>query len=55
MELFQQSGEAILLAQEGQRQLAFAIASLVRGWFVSLKAWHGAMPITLPPTEPQHR
>ncbi len=55
MDLFQQSGEAMLLAQDGQRQLAFAIAATVRRWLVSLKAWHGAMPITLPPTEPQHR
>ena len=49
MALFQQSGEAMLLAEEGQRQFARMLAAKVRGWLESLKAWHAAMPGTLPP------
>ncbi len=51
MDMFQQSGEAMLLAQEGQRQLALAIAAKVRTWFSGFKGWQSAMPVTLPPTE----
>ncbi len=51
MDVFQQSGEAILLAQDGQRQIALMIAAKVRVWWANLKAWHTAMPATLPPTE----
>lgn len=53
MNAFEQSGEAMLLAQEGQRQFALAIAAQFRSWFASFKAWQAAMPGTLPPTEPQ--
>ena len=55
MNLFQQSGEAMLLAQEGQRQIALAIAAKVREWVASFKAWQAAMPGTLPPTESHMR
>ena len=55
MDLFQQSGDAMLLAQEGQRQLAFMLAAKIRSWFGNLRAWHAAMPVTLPPTEPRSR
>ncbi len=55
MDLFQQSGEAMLLAQEGQRQIAVMLATKVRSWFDSLRTWQAAMPVTLPPTEPQPR
>ena len=55
MNAFQQSGEAMLLAQEGQRQLALAIAAQIRTWFNTFKAWQAAMPVTLPPTGPQPR
>jgi hypothetical protein len=55
MDLFQQSGEAMLLAQEGQRQIAHAIAAKVGSWISRFKAWQSAMPITLPPTESHSR
>ena len=48
---FQTSGEARLLAHEGQRMLAQMLAAKLRSWFSGLKAWHAAMPGTLPPTE----
>ena len=55
MDVFQQTGAAMLLAQEGQRQIALAMASKVRGWLAAVKAWQTAMPGTLPPTEYQPR
>jgi hypothetical protein len=55
MDLFQQSGEAALMAQEGQRQIAHAVAAKVSVWISRFKAWQSAMPITLPPTESHSR
>lgn len=52
---FQTYGEARLLAHEGQRLFAQLLAAKLRGWFADLKAWHAAMPGTLPPTEAQPR
>ena len=51
MNTFQQSGESMLLAQQGQAQIAFAIAAKVRSWLTGFKGWQSAMPVTLPPTE----
>jgi hypothetical protein len=39
------------LAEEGNRQIARALAASVGNAFASLKAWLAAMPTTLPPTE----
>lgn len=55
MELFQHSGDTRLLAQEGQRLVALAIAAKFREWFASFRSWQAAMPGTLPPTEFQPR
>ena len=55
MNVFEQSGEAMLLAQEGQRQIAQALAAQIRTWFANFKAWQAAMPGTLPPTESHQR
>ena len=55
MDLFQQSGEAMLLAQDGQRQIAYALVAKLSGWMSRFKAWQSAMPITLPPTESHSR
>ena len=52
---FQTYGEARLLAYEGQRLMAQMFAAKLRTWLSGLKAWHAAMPGTLPPTEPQPR
>ena len=55
MNVFEQSGEAMLLAQEGQHELAKLLAAQFRTWFAKLTAWHAAMPTALPPTEVQPR
>ena len=55
MDMFQISGEARLLAHEGQRQMAMLLAGKVRTWWSNLKKWQEAMPGTLPPTEPSPR
>jgi hypothetical protein len=51
MNAFEQAGEAMMLAQEGNRQIAQAIAATFRRWTAEFKAWLSAMPTTLPPTE----
>ena len=51
MNVFQQSGEAMLLAHEGEREIANKLAAQIRTWFAKLTAWHAAMPTSLPPTE----
>jgi hypothetical protein len=51
LDSFSQAGEAMLLAEEGNRQIARALAASVGNAFASLKAWLAAMPTTLPPTE----
>jgi hypothetical protein len=48
---FEKQGEAMLLAVEGQRQIARLIADTVVGWWNNLKQWQSGMPTTLPPTE----
>ncbi len=53
MTVFEQSGEALLLAHEGERAIAEMLAAQVRTWFSKLTAWHAAMPTSLPPTEAQ--
>ena len=55
MDLFQASGEARLLAHEGQRQMAALLAAKLRTWWSQVKEWQAAMPTTLPPTEPSPR
>ena len=55
MDHFQQSGEAMLLAHQGQRQIAAMVAAKLRSMVERIKAWHAAMPGTLPPTESQPR
>jgi hypothetical protein len=51
MNSFEQAGEAMLLAQEGNKMIAAAIISAVRGWVASFRGWLAHMPTTLPPTE----
>ncbi len=51
MDTFSKAGEGLLLAQDGQRQIAQAIAAALHRWLVSLRAWVVAMPTSLPPTE----
>ena len=55
MNVFQQSGEAMLLAHEGEQEIAKMLAAQVRTWFAKLTTWHAAMPTSLPPTEAQPR
>ncbi len=55
MKTFEQAGEAMLLAHEGQLLLTRAFASTVARWASGLKNWLGNMPTTLPPTESPHR
>ncbi len=55
MKTFEQAGEAMLLAQEGNVLLARAMLSTIKGWTASLKTWLSSMPTNLPPTEPLHR
>ena len=55
LNVFQQTGEAVLQAQEGQRLFAAAIATTLRSWFVRFRSWQAGMPGTLPPTEFQPR
>ena len=52
MDTFSKAGEAMLLAEQGNRQIAQGLAAVMRGLLGSLKSWLGAMPTTLPPTEP---
>ena len=51
MTTFSRAGEAMLLAQEGNHQLARAVAAAFRRWFAPVKAWLADMPTSLPPTE----
>ena len=51
MDTFSQAGEGILLAQDGQRQIAQALAATLNRWLASFKAWAVTMPTSLPPTE----
>ena len=55
MDMFDQVGEAMLLAQEGQLLLGRAVVSAVKGWTAGLRSWLANMPTTLPPTESPHR
>ena len=55
MNTFEQAGEAMLLAHEGQIILGRALVSTVKEWMAGLKTWLGNMPTTLPPTESPHR
>ena len=50
MDTFSKAGEAMLLAEEGNRLLAQALVNAVRGWVGSFKTWLRAMPTSLPPT-----
>ena len=52
MDTFSKAGEAMLLAEQGNRQIAQGLAALVSSLLGSLKTWLGAMPTSLPPTEP---
>ena len=48
---FEQAGEALLLAQQGNAQIARTIAAALSIWTTGLKDWLARMPTTLPPTE----
>ena len=48
---FERYGEAMLLAHEGNTQIAEAIAASFKRMAVRVRGWLGAMPTTLPPTE----
>ena len=52
MDSFSKAGEAMLLADQGNRQIAQGLAALVRSLLASLKTWLAEMPTSLPPTEP---
>ncbi len=51
MNSFERYGEALLLAHEGNTQIAEAIAAAFKRMVVNVRSWLGAMPTTLPPTE----
>ncbi len=51
MDTFSKAGEALLLAEEGNREIARAFATLVRGLLSSLKTWLATMPTSMPPTD----
>ena len=51
MSTFTKAGEAMLLAEEGNRQIAQAITAAVMAKLAEFKAWLRAMPTSLPPTE----
>ena len=51
MDTFSEAGEALLLAEQGHRQIAHEVADLARGLVGSLRTWLAAMPTSLPPTE----
>ncbi len=51
MDTFSKAGEAMLLAEQGNREIAHAIATAFNGWMKSLKGWLAEMPTSLPPTE----
>jgi hypothetical protein len=48
---FEQYGEAMLLANEGNTQAAKALATVFKRLFETVRGYVGAMPTTLPPTE----
>lgn len=48
---FEQYGEAMLLANEGNTQAGRALAAAFQRMIGSFKVWLHAMPSTLPPTE----
>ena len=53
MDTFTKAGEAMLLAEQGNRELSHTIAAAFHGWVKSIKAWLAEMPTSLPPTEPR--
>lgn len=48
---FEQYGEAMLLAHEGNTQAGQALAAAFKRMLGNFKVWLNAMPSTLPPTE----
>ena len=48
---FEQYGEAMLLANEGNAQAAKFLAAAFKRLVDSFRAYVGALPTTLPPTE----
>jgi hypothetical protein len=48
---FEKYGEAMLLANEGNAQLAQAIAAAFKRMISNFRGYVGAMPTSLPPTE----
>ncbi len=48
---FEQYGEAMLLANEGNTQAAKALASAFKRLVETFRGYVGTMPATLPPTE----
>jgi hypothetical protein len=48
---FEQYGEALLLANEGNAQLAQILGAAFKRLVENFRGYVGAMPATLPPTE----
>ena len=55
MSVFQDAGSAMILAAEGNVELARLIQSGWKTFTASFKSWLASMPATLPPTEPAPR
>ncbi len=55
MRTFEQAGEAMLLAEQGQREIANAVLTSVKRWIAGFQAWRGRMPTAMPPTESHPR
>ena len=48
---FEQYGEAMLLANEGNRQAGAALAAAFKRLVDNIRSYVGGMPTSLPPTE----
>ncbi len=55
MNMMEQAGEALILAQQGNTLLARSLAATVKGWVAGLGTWLRNMPTTLPPTDSYRR
>ena len=55
MKIFEQAGETMLLAHQGNVQIGKAIVATLRAWRDGVTAWLRNMPTTLPPTESVRR
>ena len=51
MSVFKDAGTSMMMAAEGNAQLAEMMLAGVKGWIASFRGWLSNMPTTLPPTE----